>query len=123
MHIFCWDIIPQPSDFIHLHHPSSLIPQPSSIFHLPSSISHLLILILPPIPFRHFQKFSKLLHPLWFHLSSIQGFTIRLEPVEHIMLLYPMLRGISMICLNVALHLIIPRHPLIALGHNYSFII
>ena len=44
----------------------------------------LFILVLPSIQFRHFQKFSKLLHPISFHLSSIQGFSIGLQPIEEI---------------------------------------
>ena len=165
MRIFCWDIIPQPSDFIHLHHPSSLIPQPSSIFHLPSSIFHLpssifhhpssiiphpsaifhlpssifhhtssishlpsaifhqpsLPLVLPPILFRHFQKFSKLLHSLRLQLPSIHSLSIRLHPIQHIMLLNPMLRWIPMILLQKPHHLLESRLPPFFLCHSLFF--
>ena len=52
-----------------LHHPSAICPHFRPQL---SSFSLLLELILPPILFRHFQKFSKLPYPLYLHLSIIQ---------------------------------------------------
>ena len=75
-------------------------------------------LILPPILFRHFQKFSKLLHPLRFHLPSIKSLSIGLAPVQHIMLLNPVLRWIAFVDLNEVLHLLIPFLPFLILRHN-----
>ena len=43
-----------------------------------SCYDDLLILILPPILFRHFQKFSKLLYSLSLHLPWIKNFSIGL---------------------------------------------
>ena len=40
------------------------------------SLPHLLILIFPPILFRHFQKFSKLLFPLLLHLPPIINYLL-----------------------------------------------
>ena len=97
---------------------SSLLLFPSSPLGETERGSLLLILILPPILFRHFQKFSKLLHPVRFHLPSIHHLPIGLHPVEHIVLLYPMLRRISMIRLNKTHHLIIPHHPSLFLCHT-----
>jgi len=82
----------------------------------------LFILILPSILFRHFQKFSKLLHPLWFHLPSIQGFTIRLQPIQMVMLLNPMPWRIPLIRFNKRHHLIVTYQPaffLCHMSHNY----
>ena len=53
------------------HQQSSLLLFPSSPLGETERGSLLLILILPPILFRHFQKFSKLLYPLRLHGSSI----------------------------------------------------
>ena len=78
----------------------------------------LLILILPPILFRHFQKFSKLLHPLRLQFPCIKNLPIRLHPVQHIVLLNPMLRRIPMIALNKSHHLLIPLHPPFLLCHS-----
>ena len=50
----------------------------------------LFILILPPILFRHFQKFSKLLDSLWLHLPNIHHFSIGLQPIQVVMFFYPM---------------------------------
>ena len=77
----------------------------------------LFILILSPILFRHFQKFSKLLYPLQLHLPSIHRFTIRLEPVEHIMFLNSILRRIPLIGLYETNHLLILHYPLLVLCH------
>ena len=78
----------------------------------------LFILILPPILFRHFQKFSKLLHPLRLHLPSIKSFSIGLDPVEiFTSLLFIMLRRIPMVTLQEPHHLIVPNHPLFFLCH------
>ena len=84
----------------------------------------LFILVLPPIQFHHFQKFSKLLHPLSLHLTCIQGFTIRLQPIQMVMLLNMVLRRIPPIRFNKANHLIIPRLPTFILFHipRYSFV-
>ena len=68
--------------------PSAFRLQPSYLLLFPSSPlgetergSLLLILVLPSIQFRHFQKFSKLLHPLRLHLPSIKNLPIRLQPL------------------------------------------
>ena len=83
----------------------------------------LFILILSPILFRHFQKFSKLLHPLYLHLSSIHRFTIRLQPIELVMLLYSMSRWIPFVGLNKCHHFNIFHHPSFVLCHNIPFLI
>ena len=67
----------------------------------------LLILVLSLILFRHFQKFSKLLNSLSLHLPSIQRFTIGLQPIKHIMLLYPMLGWIPVVLLQEPHHFIV----------------
>jgi len=77
----------------------------------------LFILVLPPILFRHFQKFSKLLHPLSLHLPCIHHLPIRLQPVQHIMLLYPMTRWITMVGLNEFNHLVVSHQPPLVLCH------
>ena len=77
----------------------------------------LFILIFPPILFRHFQKFSKLLYPISFHLSSIQCFTIRFQPIQVVMLFNLVLRRIPMIDLNKLNHLFTSFLPTFFLLH------
>ena len=74
-------------------------------------------LVLPPILFRHFQKFSKLLHPLGLHFPSIKSFSIGLQPVQVVMLLNPMLRRIPSIAFNKLNHFIVFCHPSFSLFH------
>ncbi len=78
----------------------------------------LLILIFPPILFRHFQKFSKLLHPLRLHRSSIHLLPIMLKPRIIIAPLFRIiLRRIPLIGLYKLYHLIVFRLPLLLLSH------
>ena len=63
------------------------------------------------------KKFFKRLHPLWFHLSCIKSFSIGLQPIQHIVLLYPVLRWIPMIDLNKTNHLFILNLPSFLLRH------
>jgi hypothetical protein len=67
----------------------------------------LLILILSLVLFRQFQKYSKRLHPLFFHFTRIHHLPIRLYPIQHIVLFYPMLRRIPMILFYETLHFIV----------------
>ena len=78
----------------------------------------LFILVLPPILFRHFQKFSKLLHPLRFQLPCIHPLPIRLNPVQHIVLFNPMFRRITFVGLNEVLHFFISFLPTFFLSHT-----
>ena len=110
---------------IFIHQTSAFSHQQSSLLLFPSSPlgetergSLLLILIFPSILLHQFLKFSKLLYPLRLHLPSIKDLPIRLQPIEHIMLLNPMLRRIPMIDLYKVNHLIIPRYPPIILRHT-----
>ena len=64
------------------------------------------------------KKFFKRLHPLWFHLSCIKSFSIGLQPIQHIVLLYPMFRRIPFVGLNKCYHLIIFRQPTSLLIHK-----
>ena len=111
--------------------PSSFSPRgdregvsPSSFSLHPSPLGEtergLLILILSPILFRHFQKLSKLLYPLCFHLPSIQYFPIRLQPIQHISILCHILRRIPMLTFNELLHFIIPIQPTCLLIYNHE---
>ena len=94
------------------------MPLRSSKNHEPS-----LVLVLPPILFRHFQKFSKLLHPLRLHLSCIQLFSIMLQPrIIFTSLLRIILRRIPMISVDKFNYLLVPRLPLLILRHTNCFI-
>ena len=116
--------------FLYIRHQTSAFShQQSSFLLFPSSPlgetergSLLLILILPPILFRHFQKFSKLLYPLRFHLPSIQCFTIRFQPIQVVMFFQAMFRRITMISLNKGFYLIISCQPTSLLIHLPSYI-
>lgn len=78
----------------------------------------LLILIHPSILFNERQKPFEHLYPLRLHLPRIKSFSIGLQPVEHIVLLNPMLRRITFIALNKRHHLIISSQPLLFLRHT-----
>ena len=99
--------------------PSALSHQKSSISPQPSDISN--PLVLPSVNLCECKKFFELLYPLRLQFPSIQRFTIRLQPIEHIMLLYPMLRRISMILLYEGFHLIISCQPTSLLIHLTSY--
>ena len=88
-----------------------------------STNSSILILVFPSILFHHFLKFSKLLQPLHSHLPSIQKLSIRLQPIEHIMLLGSVFRRIMMISFNKSLHFIEPTLPSFVLRHRLLKII
>lgn len=75
-------------------------------------------LILPPILLHHLHQPLKSLHPLQLQPPCIKRLSIRLKPVQHIMLLYPMLRRIPMIALNKSHHLLIPFLPSFFLCHT-----
>lgn len=78
----------------------------------------LFILVLPPIPFRHFQKFSKLLHPLWFHIPCIHLLPIMFQPrIIFTSFLRIIFRWIPFIGLDEVLHLIISCQPPFVLCH------
>ena len=120
-------IRPQPSAL--RHHSSDLIPHPSDIILQTSYISHqtsALIpqtsnpLVLPSVNLCECKKFFELLYPLRLQLPSIQRFTIRLQPVEHIMLFYSMLRRIPMLTFNELLHFIKPIQPTCLLIYNHE---
>ena len=85
-----------------------------------SSFNLLYVLINSLILLHHGKEFLKLPHPLWLHLTSIQGFTICFQPVQHIMFLKLILRRISMIGVDKLYHLIISCIPLSFLIHNSS---
>ena len=61
---------------------------------------------------------SARLHPLRPHLPRIQRLSIRLQPVQHIMLLNPMPRRITMVGLNELNHFIISNQPSRLLIHT-----
>ena len=67
-----------------------------------------LILIHPSILLPQLQQLLKHGQPLLLHLPGIHPFPVGLEPIEHIMLLQPMLRRVPLIRLNEGLHLIVP---------------
>ena len=99
---------------------SGLFHQPSAIFlllPLGETERGLLILILPPILLHHGKKLFKLLHPLRLHLPRIQGFTIRLHPIQHISILCHILRRIPMVGLNKLNHLLVSLKPPCLLIH------
>ena len=73
-------IIPLTSAII--HQTSAFSPQTSDIIPQPSNP-----LVLPSVNLCECKKFFELLYPLRLQLPSIQRLTIRLQPVEHIMLL------------------------------------
>jgi len=115
-------IIPLTSDI--RHQPSDIIHHPSAIVHatdLSSGISN--PLVLPSVNLCECKKFFELLYPLRLQLPSIQRFTIRLQPVEHIMLFYSMLRWVAFIRFNELLHFIIPIQPTCILIHLTSYIL
>ena len=101
--------------------------QPSDIRHHPSAIVHATDpgisnpLVLPSVNLCECKKFFELLYPLRLQLPSIQRFTIRLQPVEHIMLFYSMLRWVAFIRFNELLHFIIPIQPTCILIHLTSY--
>ena len=85
------------------------------------AVSFLLILILPPILFRQFKKFSKLLHSLRLHRSCIHLPPIMLQPrIIFTSLLRIILRWIPLIRLNKCHHLIVSRCPSLILCHTSS---
>ena len=94
-----------------------LTTQKSYTFFDKFSLRPLFILILPPILFRHFQKFSKLLYPLLLHLPRIHHLSVSLQPVQHIMLLNPVFRRIPVIGLNKPHNLLISCQPTCFLIH------
>lgn len=115
-------IIPLTSDI--RHQPSAISPHPSAIVHatdLSSGISN--PLVLPSVNLCECKKFFELLYPLRLQLPSIQRFTIRLQPVEHIMLFYSMLRRIPMLTFNELFDLIVPSQPTCILIHLTSYIL
>ena len=85
-------------------------------FPLPSSFSN--ILINPFILFYQFEQSVKQTYPLWFHLPRIHHLPIRFHPIEHIMLLNPMLRWIPVVGLNETNHLLVSLKPSCFLIHN-----
>ena len=67
-------------------------------------------------------QFPKTLYSFHLQPPRIHQLPLLLHPVQHIMLLYPMLRRIPVIRLNETLHLIIPYQPTSFLIHT-SYII
>jgi len=113
-------IIPLTSDI--RHQPSDIILHPSAIVHATDpGISN--PLVLPSVNLCACKKFFELLYPLRLQLPCIQRFTIRLQPVEHIMLFYSMLRWVAFIRFNELLHFIIPIQPTCILIHLTSYIL
>ena len=74
-------------------------------------------LVLPPILFRHFQKFSKPLHSLWFQLPSIHLLPVMLHPCIQPPFLQIIFGKIPMVRFYEGLHLIVVCHPLLFLRH------
>ena len=78
----------------------------------------LFILILPPILFRHFQKFSKLLHSFRLQRPSIHLLPIMFQPrIIFTSLLCIILRRIPLIGLNKRHHLLVFTKPTFILLH------
>ena len=78
----------------------------------------LLILIHPSILFNERQKPFEHLYSLRLQLSGIQKFPLMLNPVQHIMLLYPVFRRIPVVVMDKSHHLIIFCLPTFILRHN-----
>ena len=79
----------------------------------------LFILILSPILFRHFQKFSKLLHPLRLQRPSIHLLPVMLQPrIIAASFFRIILRWIPLISFNKRHHLIIFCFPFLVLCHT-----
>ena len=76
------------------------------------------ILILSFILLHQGQKLFKLLYPLKLYLPLIHRLPVRFEPVQHIMLLKPMLRRIPMILFNEGFNFIISCQPTCLLIHT-----
>ena len=64
------------------------------------------------------QQLLKQLHPLRLQLPRIHPLPIRLQPVEHIMLLNAMPRRIPMVRLHEIHHLIVFGQPSVVLRHS-----
>ena len=80
----------------------------------------LLILIFTFVHLSQFKQLFELTKPWFLQGISIHKFSVSLEPVEHIMLFYSMLRWISMILLYEGFHLIISCQPTRLLIHLTS---
>ena len=85
------------------------------------------MLVYPFILFHQYQERFKPFHSLRLHPPRIHHLPVCLQPVQHVMLLNPVLRRIPMIGLHEAHHLLIPRSPPFILSHiiflNHQLII
>ena len=75
-------------------------------------------LIHSSILFAQYKQLLKRFHPLRLQPPRIHQLPLLLHPIQHIMLLNPVLRRIPMIHLNEALHLIISFQPTRLLIHT-----
>ena len=104
----------------YLYSTDSISAHPHNFIHQTSTFSHLFILVLPPISFRQFQKFSKLLNPLRLQNTSIQLLSIMLQPrIIFASLLRIIFGGVTLVGLNKRHHLIISCNPLLVLCHFF----
>lgn len=71
----------------------------------------LLILIHPPVPLPHRQQLTEHLQSLRLEFPRIHQLAVMLDPVEHPMLLYAVLRGIAMVFLHEVDDLTPLRYP------------
>ena len=75
-------------------------------------------LIHSSILFAQYKQLLKRFHPLRLQPPRIHQLPLLLHPIQHIMLLNPMLRRIPMIHLNETLHLLKSYFPSLVLRHN-----
>ena len=78
----------------------------------------LFILVLPFTLLHQTKQLLKRLHPLRPHLPCIQRLPICLHPIQHIMLLNPMSRWVTMVGFNKLNHLLVPCQPSRSLIHT-----
>lgn len=94
----------------------SLINQEKPALRLTSLI--LFILVLPFTLLHQTKQLLKRLHLLRPHLPRIHHLPICFHPVQHIMLLYPMPRWVTMVGFNKLNHLLVPCQPSRSLIHT-----
>ena len=82
----------------------------------------LLILIYMFILLYQRQQFSEHPYSIRLQFSCIQQLPLLFHPIQHQVLLNPMLGGIPMISLYKTNHLLIPNRPFLILCHNVLFV-
>ncbi len=82
-----------------------------------SILLRLFPLILPLVLLTHLQQFLERLYSFWLQFPSVPSFPRGFQPVQHIMLFYPVTRWITMVLLYKGFHLIIANIPTFVLRH------